>query len=143
MATHLRNFTQGGATTEKSHRPKSHQAYAEQSKSHFEQWANDIGEAASSITSAQFFNKPEHSMLGSKACSQLQKLARQYGHSRFERACQCAIDIQSQTVSSVRSILQCHIDESSVHREPHQTQIPFHHNVRGAEYYITGGKCDE
>ncbi len=140
VAMHMRSFVQGGATTENSHRPKSHQDYAAQSKTHFMTWAATIGEFTSALVSAQFINSPEYSLQGCKACSQLQKLARQYGNGRFERACQCASEIQSQTVSSVRSILQCRLDELDKKACPIQTQLPFHHNVRGAEYYVNGGQ---
>lgn len=140
VAVHLRSDVQGGTTTENSHRPKSHQAYAAQSKAHFTQWAADMGENAIALVSAQFEGLPDHSLQGCKACSQLQKLARQYGQSRFERACQCACEIQSLTVSSVRSILQCRLDEPAGDVTPIQGQLPLHHNVRGARYYFDGGQ---
>lgn len=140
VALHVRSHIQGGATTENSHRPKSHQAYAAQSKALFTQWATAIGEHALALVSAQFVGVPEHSLRGCKACSQLQKLTRQYGQSRFERACQCACEIQSLTVSSVRSILQCRLDEPSTEAVPVQGQLPLHHNVRGARYYLDGGQ---
>ncbi|GAB3036682.1 IS21-like element ISPsy14 family transposase [Bowmanella dokdonensis] len=140
VVVHLRSFVQGGATTENRHRPKSHQAYAEQSRAHFKQWAKSIGESALALVSAQFADKPEYSLQGCRASAQLQKLARQYGHSRFEKACQCACEIQSLTVSSVRSILQCRLDEPGQDDGPVQSQLPLHHNVRGAEYYVNGGQ---
>ena len=143
VAVHMRGFVKGGATTEPSHRPKSHQAYAEQSKAHFIQWATDIGEHATALVCAQFINKPEHSLQGCKASSQLQTLARHYGNERFERACKCARDIQSLTASSVRSILQCHLDETAVSETPVQRQLPLHHNVRGAQYYLNRGQGNE
>ena len=140
VAVHMRGFIKGGATTEPSHRPKSHQAYAEQSKTRFMQWAQGIGDSASALVCAQFANKPEHSLQGCKASSQLQKLARHYGNDRFERACKCACDIQSLTASSVRSILQCHLDDAAQTDMPVQVQLPLHHNVRGAQYYVNGGQ---
>jgi len=139
VALHVRSFVTGGATTEPSHRPKSHQAYAQQSQSYFMQWAEPIGEYASAVVQAQFVHKAEHSLLAGKACTQLQALARQYGVVRFEKACRCASEIQSLTVSSVRSILQCHLDEPADDTIPVQAQLPLHHNVRGAEYFVNGG----
>ncbi|MCL1043686.1 IS21 family transposase [Shewanella marisflavi] len=140
VAMHMRSNIQGGATTENSHRPKSHQAYAAQSKAHFMHWAKDIGEHSLALISAQFDGVPDCSLQGCKACSQLQKLARKYGQMRFERACQCACEIQSLTVSSVRSILQCRLDEPLDEAKPVQGQLPLHHNVRGARYYLNGGQ---
>ncbi|MDX3775546.1 IS21 family transposase [Chromatiaceae bacterium AAb-1] len=140
VAVHMRGFIKGGATTEPGHRPKSHQAYAEQSKAHFIQWAKGIGESASALVCAQFANKPEYSLQGCKASSQLQKLARHYGNDRFERACKCACDIQSLSASSVRSILQCRLDDGAQTDMPVQVPLPLHHNVRGPQYYINGGQ---
>jgi hypothetical protein len=139
VAMHMRSFIKSGITTENSHRPKSHQAYAAQSKAHFTHWATAIGEHALALVCAQFVGVPDYSMKGCKACSQLQKLAKQYGETRFERACQCVCKIQSLTVSSVRSILQCHLDEPN-EEGPVQAQLPLHHNVRGARYYLDGGQ---
>lgn len=140
VCVHVRSFIKGDATTEPSHRPKSHQAYAQQSKAHFVQWARSVGDSVYSLVCAQFENKPEYSLKGCQACTELQRLAKRFGHSRFERACQCACDIQSLTVSSVRSILQCRLDEPNETLEPMQSQLPLHHNVRGAEYFINGGQ---
>lgn len=139
VAVHVRSFIEGGATTENSHRPKSHQAYAAQSKEHFVNWAKLIGENSLALIRAQFDENAEYSLKGFKASTKLQKLAKQYGHARFENACRCACEIKSLTYSSVRSILQCHIDETNSDRLPKQQQLPLHHNVRGADYYINGG----
>jgi hypothetical protein len=103
------------------------------------QWAESIGEYAGTVVQPQFVNKPEHSLQGGKACTQLQALARQYGSARFEKACRCANEILSLTVSSVRSILQCYLDEPADDTFPVQVQLPLHHNVRGAEYFVNGG----
>lgn len=139
VAVHVRSFDKGGTTTENSHRPKSHQAYAEQSKAHFIEWATGVGENALALTMAQFDGLPEYSLKGCKASSQLQKLAKQYGTNRFEKACACACNIKSLTVSSVRSILQCRLDNPLPEDIPIQAALPLHHNVRGADYYINGG----
>lgn len=135
IALHARSDKKGEATTNPEHRPVSHKAFAQQSKAHFHEWAVGIGPATQSLVLAQFEANSEHSLRGCRASSSLQKLCRQYGPERFERACQCACDIQSLTVSSVRSILQCHLDKQENKGEPIQAQLPLHHNVRGPGYY--------
>jgi len=138
IASHPRKDDIGEYSTIPTHRPKSHRIYAEQSCEHYIEWANDIGDKALAIVKAQYEGKPNYAMVGNKACSQLQSLARMYGNDRFEAACQCAVEIQSFTVKSVRSILQCKIDQRSADI-PKQNQLPLHHNIRGAEYYQLGG----
>ena len=137
IASHVRNDTVGGATTDTAHMPDSHRSYAEQNDSYYTQWAELIGEYAASLVKAQFEGKPSYSMEANNACSQLKSLARLYGDERFEVACQCAMNIQSPIVKSVRSILQCKIDLRS-DDIPQQSQLPLHHNVRGSGYYQEG-----
>lgn len=142
VALHLRDDTPGEATTDPHHRPASHQAYATLSLDHFTQWANKIGIATKRIVEAQFEGRPDHSLLARKACSNLQRLAKQYGNERLESACTRALRIQSPTVKSVRSVLQHNLDETtaqaSLSHTHSRTQIPSHVNVRGSDYYAGG-----
>lgn len=137
IATHPRSDEIGGATTLMTHRPSHHQAYAKQNYEHYSTWAQDIGEHVVSAVDAQFAGKNAYAMTANKACSQLQSLARLYGAARFEAACVCANEIGSLTVKSIRSILQCKIDQKA-DVEPKQSQLPLHHNVRGSDYYLHG-----
>jgi len=139
VASHVRNFEQGGCTTDPSHRPAKHQAYAEQTKENFLRWAEMLGPTVIKAVTAQFASKPEYSLVAQKACSQLKKLARIYGEERLEAACIRAEAINSLTVKSIRSILQRRLDEKrNEHELPIQTQLPLHANVRGPDYYQTG-----
>ena len=140
VAWHQRSFSKGMATTNDAHRPSSHKAYAQQSSDYFLSWGKSVGQYTHQLVSHQFIGRASHSVIGAKACSRLQSLARHYGEARLELACRCACDIQSLTVSSVRSILQCKLDQKTETNEPQQCQLPLHVNVRGAEYYQLGGK---
>jgi hypothetical protein len=64
-------------------------------------------------------------------------LAKQYGPERLEAACRCACEIGSRTVSSVRSILQCHLDEPA-EASTETAVMVMHSNVRGPAYYQEG-----
>ncbi|WP_374700027.1 hypothetical protein [Pseudoalteromonas sp. BSi20495] len=138
IASHVKSDIVDGYTTKNAHRPSSHQAYAEQNLEHYLVWAKSIGEAAIALVDSQFLGKPNYAMTASKACSQLKSLAKLYGEERFEIACQCAVDIKSLTVKSVRSILQCKIDQRR-NALPTQSELPLHYNIRGAQYYQQGG----
>jgi hypothetical protein len=120
--------------------PQKHREYAQQDLAHYLEWADSVGSAAMSVVKSQFDGKPNHAMTGKRACSQLKSLAKMYGNPRFENACQCALDIQSPVVKSVRSILQCKIDEKTEQPMSVQTELPLHYNVRGADYYTLGGQ---
>lgn len=135
IASHIRDDTQGEATTNSNHRPVSHQIYAASSLEHNVQWAEAIGESVVSIVKAQFKDRPEHSLIAKKACSQLQQLAKHYSDERIKSACERALDIQSPTIKSIRSILQHGLDEIKSESSQVLTSIPEHQNVRGAHYY--------
>lgn len=138
VALHVRSNVVGGSTTLDSHHPRSHQAYAKQHLEQFQQWAAQIGPHTEALVKSQFEGKPSHAVSGTRACSQLQKLAGLYGCARLEAACRCASDIHSLTVSSVRSILQCHLDNQE-DEAPRQVSLPLHSNVRGPDYFDQGG----
>ena len=135
IALHPRSDTPGAATTNAEHRPPRHQAYAAQTQTYFMNWAKNCGSEVMAVVAAQFEGLSEHSLKGIRACSKLQKLHRQYGAERFKNACACVTDIQSLTVSSVRSVLQCRLDENNPAIQSLQHKLPSHSNVRGAAYY--------
>ena len=138
VASHVRSHEIGGHTTLPEHQPKAHRYYAEQTPEHLLEWAKSIGEAAASAVQFQFDSRP-HPLLGLKACATLRRLAKDYGTSQFEAACQRAQLIGSLTVKSIRSILQRGLTTSTDEHIPIQVNLPLHHNVRGSSYYSNGG----
>ena len=135
VAIHPRDDTPGGATTNPNHRPEAHQAYASRTAHHYLEWAYGLGTATSEVVQAQFHGKADFSISGSKACQQLQHLAKHYGNARVEAACARALAIQSPTIKSLRSILLHRLDELHRSVHPAATLIPPHANVRGSDYY--------
>ncbi|WP_040557121.1 IS21 family transposase [Reinekea blandensis] len=142
VATHERDDTPGTASTNPDHRPIAHQAYANQDLQGFLDWANTVGTSAMEVVQTQFKGRPEHSLIGRKACSQLKGLAKSYGKQRFEAACARALRIASPTVKSIRSILAHRLDEADTESTAKTNQIPTHENIRGASYY-EGGLDDD
>ena len=139
VATHLFSDEIGGHTTDPSHQPKSHRAYAQQKPELIQQWARGIGPSAEAVIQHQFDSRP-HALLAIKSCAALQRLAKDNGSDRFEAACQRAIQIGSLTAKSVRSILQHGLDGAGRDDRPVQVNLPLHDNVRGSAYYATGGQ---
>jgi len=147
IGIHVRSPDVGSFTTDPTHRPKSHQAYAERSKEFYVTWALEIGEHVVALVKAQFHNKTEYSSVAKRACDQLQRLSKKFGPERTESACRKANEIESLTVSSVRSILQRRLDlpygQNDYQEDliPIQENLPAHSNVRGASYYDGGAPC--
>jgi len=139
VATHLVGDEIGGHTTNPTHQPKAHRAYADQKPELILKWAKSIGPAAETVIQHQFDSRP-HALLAIKSCASLQRLAKHYGVDRFEAACLRAIQICSLTTKSVRSILQHGLDGMERHDRPIQVNLPLHDNVRGAAYYAPGGQ---
>jgi len=139
VASHPRNQVIGGHTTNPDHQPKAHRRYAEQTPELIMKWARSIGLAAEAVFQHQFDTRP-HALIAVRACAPLQNLAKHYGHKRFEMACNRAQQIGSLTTKSVRSILQRGLDDTSEEQVPVQVNLPLHDNLRGSEYYATGGQ---
>ncbi|MGB4074147.1 IS21 family transposase [Pseudomonas sp.] len=135
VALHPRDDSPGGTTTNPNHRPEAHQAYASRTAHHYLEWAYGLGAATAEVVQAQFHGKADFSISGSKACQQLQHLAKHYGNARVEAACARALAIQSPTIKSLRSILQHRLDELHRPLHPVAALIPPHANVRGSDYY--------
>lgn len=138
VANHPRSYVEGGHTTNQSHQPKSHQAYANLTPDNLIEWAKNIGPASLAAVEYQFDSRP-HAVMGIRSCASLQRLAKEYGVNSFEAACKRAQRIGSLTIKSIKSILQRRLAEYPEDDLPVQINLPLHQNVRGASYYETRG----
>lgn len=137
VASHVQSDIKGGHTTSPDHQPERHRAYAERTPERFFAWAEGIGPNTLTIVRHQFNRGfPE---MGLPACDTLQKLARKYGTEALEAAAKRAIEIKSLSVKSVRSLLSTGRYAHPM-EDRHTTDLPSHHNVRGASYYANGGR---
>lgn len=138
VAGHLRSHVVGGHTIDKAHLPKAHRAWADHTPEHYRAWAATLGTHVQAVVEHQFATG-RHAALALKACSSLRRLAKTYEPARFDAACERALAIRSPTPTSIRSLLQNHLErlrpESQAEAAP-KTQAP-HANVRGASYYQT------
>lgn len=139
IAIHKRSFEVGGRTLDKTHMTKAHQIYSERNLGDYLMWAKLIGVYAISAVEAQFDGKPEYSYSAAINCDKLKRLCSLHGEARFEAACKRAALLQSLTVKTIRSILTRKIDVLDVPEILDAEHFPTHQNVRGAEYYTTGG----
>ncbi|UUC96592.1 MULTISPECIES: IS21 family transposase [Comamonas] len=137
VASHVR-VEVGKNSTDPAHQPPQHRAYAEHTPEKLMDWARGIGPGTLAVVKQQFNRSVP--ALGLPACDSLKKLGRQYGSDRLEQACIRALQIQSPTVKSVRSLLGTRRYLDTHPDETRQVSLPLHHNVRGPGYYA--GKED-
>jgi len=134
IASHPRAHKHGFSTVDE-HMPKSHRAHRQWSPGRFLNWAQAIGPATLEVVKRQLQHRahPEH---GYRACLGLLNLARRYSKPRLEAACERALMIHSPSYRSVNSILKQGLDRQPLPRDEDQpSQLPWHANVRGSDYY--------
>jgi transposase len=135
VASHVRSFERGGATTLVEHMPKAHQKQRSQSVAELEAWAASIGPCTKALVHAILDERrhPEH---GYRSCVGLKSLMRHYAPERIEAACERALVVGARSYLNVESILRRGLD-----REPLPTtssdEAPAveHENIRGPGYY--------
>jgi transposase len=113
--------------------PASHRAHREWTPQRLIAWGERIGAATAAVVRWQMEHRP-HPEQGYRACLGLMRLARQYGDERLEGACARAQSIRSPSYRSVKSILQCGLDQQGPLGRT-VTAMPSHDNVRGPGYY--------
>lgn len=134
VACHVRSDEVGGHTTLPEHQPKAHREYANLTPEKLKEWAETIGDAASAVVQYQF-REGSSVINGLKACHGLKQLAREYGSSQFEKACQKSLRIGSLNLTSIKSLLKRGLVDIPAGEEPIQINLPLHENVRGSTYY--------
>lgn len=133
VAVHPRDDTPGLPSTDRNHMTPDHRSYAERTPENYLSWADKVGPHTVAIVETLLAEKA--AVLGFAACDQLRKLARQYGESELEQAAQRAVQIQSLTLKSIRSLLSTGRHRHKLNMQQRQGSLPLHHNVRGANYY--------
>lgn len=144
IALHARSHELGGATTITEHMPKAHQHYQQWTPQVFLSWAQSIGKATTRVASYLIKHRPNP-----ECCYRIhggfKSLAKRYSGARLEQACQYADQHQLHSYSHIESILKTQIDKAPMMavNDPSTEAIKpnsSHHNVRGAQYYLTSLK---
>jgi len=133
VAAHARSSKRGGYTTVEAHMPAAHRAHKEWTPARLIEWGARIGVATAEVVERilRQFKHPEH---GYRSCLGLISLAKRYGNSRLEVACQRALAINACSYRNVRDILANHQDRVATAPTTDWTS-PAHANVRGPGYY--------
>jgi transposase len=139
VASHARSHVPHQATTVNDHRPKAHQRYLEWTPSRLVEWAKTIGPATAELFDRIMASKP-HPEQGFRSCMGILRLSKKYSIQRVEAAARRAIALQACSYQSVKSILQCHLDSQSIEPAAEPKPPLDHPNIRGSEYFDTGGE---
>jgi len=135
VAAHTRSYVRGGHSTLKEHMPPEHRRYAEWSPSRFIQWAGNTGTATAEVVERMLASRtyPEQSY---RSCLGIMRLSQQYDPSRVEAAAKRALEFNTCSYRSMRSILALGLDfQAGPEAERQWAPLPLHDNIRGQEFY--------
>ena len=134
VASHARNSIAYRHTTVGGHMPKSHQAHLEWTPSRLIHWAEGIGAATAQVVRTILERKP-HPEMGYRACLGILRLEKIYSRARLEAASQRAVQLQTFSYQSLKSILKNSLDRQLLLEPEAAHPGPEHENVRGPHYY--------
>jgi len=134
IASHARNSHAYQHTTVSEHMPKSHQAHLEWTPSRLIHWAEGIGVATAQVVRTVLDRKP-HPEMGYRACLGILRLEKIYSRARLEAASQRAVQLQTYSYQSLKSILKRSLDRQLLLDNETAHSGPEHENLRGPHYY--------
>lgn len=135
VASHKRNFSQGGFTTLREHMPKSHQRYLDWTPSRIINWAGKNGPHTKRLVIRVLESRP-HPEQGFRSCLGIMRLGKRYSPERLEAACERALMIKAFSFKSVESILKRGLDQQPLMFDHAENPNPLiHDNIRGTHYY--------
>lgn len=134
IAVHLRASGNRRHTTVPEHMPSSHRRYADWTVERIRHEAASIGPATAALCELILERRP-HPEQGFRSCLGIVRLVRPFGADRLEAAATRAIEINTLTYGSVRSILDNKLDRQAAHRRSADAAPVVHPNIRGPRYY--------
>ncbi|GGW87333.1 putative transposase y4bL/y4kJ/y4tB [Alteromonas halophila] len=135
IATHTISNEVGGETVIEHHKHPIEKAEDQKNVTAFTQWAEPFGPYAVKVVAAQYCGKKSsRSRFAGKACTFIQKLARGYTPSEFERACQYAVEHEMTKPEDLSIILKSSIFDDDDEQND-SAPILQHQNIRGKDHY--------
>ncbi len=131
-AVHIRDFKQGGYTTQKDHLCSAHRHYLDRSPQYYTDQARRKSKLLHELVTLIFTQNRYPEQLY-RTCDGLFSLQRKTEAEPFNKACQLAIEHQNYTYTFMKNILENKMteQESILPDKP----LPQHKNLRGKEYY--------
>jgi hypothetical protein len=133
VASHKRDRTLHGYTTEPDHQPASHRYVIEWTPENFLAQARAIAPEVEYYVS-KVLESRGHSDQTHKCCAGIMTLARKVGHERIVSACRFATSLDSYGYTALENILNRRLDQPEAQIEE-EDEMPEHDNIRGKEYY--------
>lgn len=133
VASHKRDRTPHGYTTEPEHQPANHRYVIEWTPENFLAQARAIDTEVEYYVS-KVLESRGHPEQAHKCCAGIMALARKVGHERIASACRFATSIDSYGYTALGKILNRRLDQLEAHFEE-EDEMPEHDNIRGKEYY--------
>jgi len=134
VASHARSSAAYRHTTVAEHMPKSHQAHLEWTPSRLIHWAARVGPATAEVVRTILEKKP-HPEMGYRACLGILRLEKIYSPQRLEAASQRAVELQTFSHQSLKSMLKRSLDRQLWLTPESAPPGPQHENLRGPHYY--------
>lgn len=133
VASHLRSFIPATHTTLAEHLPPAHQAMARRTPERLRLDAAALGPAIGAYVE-RLLRVREHPEQGVRSCLGVLRLARAYGATRLELACERALAAGAVSSRYVEQLLKA--DRRQPFLDQHADDgLGVHRNVRGATYY--------
>jgi transposase len=134
VATHPRIPPDGRKhSTLPEHMPSSHRRFADWTLERIKREAAAIGPSTSALVDIIMRERP-HPEQGFRSCIGITRLATQYDRQRVNAACERALELGTRSYTSVKSILQNHLDRKRSEQAADGPAI-LHNNIRGGNYY--------
>ena len=135
IASHLRSRSLNRYTTVKEHMPSHYHKYVKRSPEYYLSWARDQSREVEQVVQTILSSKP-HPEQAYKSCDGIKALARKSGRQKLIQACQKALEVNVCTYTFVKRVIENGmLKVDSERKEASQRQLPFHSNIRGADYY--------
>ena len=134
VVAHVRSYVPYGHTTLKEHMPPAHQKYLEWTPSRIVSWAEKIGPQTAALVQKIIESRtyPEQAY---RSCLGILRLEKHYPKERLEKAAGRALKFSALSLRSLRNILSSGLDRLEDSKEPSDSLLPTHENIRGRHYY--------
>ena len=132
IAVHIRDYKQGGYTTDKEHLCSAHQHYMDRSPDYYLNKSKLKSELLYQLL-GHLFAQNRHPEQLYRTCDGLLNLERKTDKKNFDKACMMAIEYQTYTYTFVLNVIKNKMPYEL--KKKQLPPLPAHENIRGKEYY--------